>query len=267
MKGLGRLGGIGTVWLAVALAATLGSMALAVRGPGPRALGLEAAVGGGASYLEPGGSSRFAPLSPAILSDLFGAGSLARLLGPSGPAGTGALGADATSPGHPAGDGPSDDPSSGPLPEEITRRLPSDSDLRVFMTADRSSASPGEEILYTITVRNVGKKDFRGDFHVEAHIPFGTTWAGNETRCRTAESCVIQEFPSPGLPVDELHLVQWGYSGYPIRAGQEEVAGYRVRVNPGTRPGTLITNDAHLTVTAPNPKPRMTTDPVVVRVR
>lgn len=252
------------MWLAVALAATLGSMALAVRGPGPRALGLEAAVGG-ASYLEPGGSSRFAPLSPAILSDLFGAGSLARLLGPSGPAGTGALGADRTSAGHPAGDRPPDDPSSGPLPAEITRRLPSDSDLRVFMTADRSRASAGEEILYTITVRNVGEKDFRGSFDVEAHIPFGTMWAGNETRCQAGESCV--EFPAPGLPVDELHLAQWGRADFPIRAGQEDVVGYRVRVNPGTRPGTLITNHAHLTVTGPNPRPRMTTEPVVVRVR
>lgn len=264
LGGLGRAGGVGSAWLAIAVAATLGAMVLAVRLPGPRALGLEAAVGGGGRYLETGGSPRFAPLSPAILSDLFGAGIVERLLGlvggPHPPSGH---------PGPPPGPAPEPPPGEEeplPGPQELTEAP----DLRIEMSVDKAEARPGDTITYFITVRNVGKGPAK-EVVILSHVPEHTTLlAGDE--CGGEPAALIPNRSVPGG-----HTVCVAVAGPPapgehgfksaidnLNPGREHTIPFKVVVDPNAPPGTVISNHAHVEAVG---LPRATSNTVSTRVR
>lgn len=262
--GLGRAGGVGSAWLAVAVAATLGAMVLAARLPGPRALGLEAAVGGGGGYLEAGGSPRFAPLSPAILSDLFGAGIVERLLGP--------VGRPHPPSGHPEPPpGPAPEPPPGdegplPGPQELTEAP----DLRIEMSVDKAEARPGETLTYLITVTNVGHGAAK-DVWVRSHVPKHTSLvAGWE-----CDGENVSLSPNPGSPAGYSVCVsvpgpaapgEHGFRNHigPVRAGQQVRTMFKVAVDPNAPAGTVIRNHGHAT----NPDfPTVTSNTVSTRVR
>lgn len=148
--------------------------------------------------------------------------------------------------------------------------LPQFSDLAVSMGADRSTVPAGDHIVYTITVANVGTADFRGELRLESHHPFWTT--DSSTPCGETgvdpdpdHPCVNPPAPVPGTPDEDLHSVQFSYGGS-IPEGSMFVHEFRVRVNPGTPPGTQIRNHAHLDVLGDGQGP-VTSNATTVTVR
>lgn len=181
---------------------------------------------------------------------------------------------DATSTTRPgADDATRDDPSPtttttmlGPVPSP----LPQFSELTVAMGANRTHVDPGEHILYTVGVTNVGTRDFRGDLTITSHHPFWTT--DSSTPCGDSgvepdpdDPCVNPPAPVPGTPSEEVHTVQFSFGGE-IEPGESVVRRFRVRVNPGTPSGTEIENHAHMDVVGDGEGPE-TTESVVVTVR
>lgn len=151
---------------------------------------------------------------------------------------------------------------------DIIPALPTEADWDVAMAADRRTVAPGEEIRYAITITNVGGRAFTGDVEIRSHIPFGTTEVAEpcagvgETPVR---GCLPEVPGSPGVPSDGVHQVNVSYSFVRAEPGRQETVHFRVRVNETTRPGSEITNHAHVMVVGSD-EPRDTSETVVVRV-
>lgn len=131
---------------------------------------------------------------------------------------------------------------------------PGDWALTITATADRTTARPGDEIVYRFIVRNVGAADFvpgeAGRWQVTAHTPPRTVAYGDV--CVRALSgaigaCSPVQFPEPGLSDGQVHQVDVS-SNETIRAGEAYVVEHRVQVTEAARPGTRIENHAHLDV-------------------
>lgn len=148
------------------------------------------------------------------------------------------------------------------------------------MAANRATVSPGEDVVYSVIVANVGSGDFpgtnvpedKGQFRYEAHTPFGTTFRSFEPPpCgghpvapdpeRPSESCVFVPAPVPGT--GETTHVPTESRISEIRSGRQLAFMYRVSVDPGVPSGTKLVNHAHLYVVSQEPK---TTGPVIVTV-
>jgi len=139
--------------------------------------------------------------------------------------------------------------------------LPTDADLVVAMVADRDAVKPGERIVYSMIVTNIGGERFVGEIHLESHHPFGTTDATCDV---TDEGDVCVPVPVPGVPNGDVHTVNMGRAG-PIEPGERVVFRFAARVNETTQPGAELTNHAHLIVTGSDDPPE-TSNVVVVRV-
>lgn len=254
-----RTGGLLSAWVALAAVVTLSTMNIAIRSPGSRTIALDLRFGDG--RLAHTGTPKFAPVRPEILEGVFGPVGGNRASVTTDPASN----SERSAP--PGGGGGSEPEPEGGI-AGLPIRTPSDSTLTLTMSADRRTVRPGESIVYTIVVRNTGGRDFQGDFTIESHIPFGTRWAGDPAPCTgSSENCTIQRFPFPGLPVEDLHLVQWGYTASRIRSGGEIVSAFRVNVGEWVPAGRDIVNDTHLTVGTPNPRPRIDSDSITVVVQ
>lgn len=207
------------------------------------------------------------PLRQAFIAEVLGSRNLERLLS------VVAANAEESSPsGQSPRAGPRPSPQPSP-PGPLAPVLGSDDwDLRVAMAADRATVAPGESILYTIVVRNVGTGDFRSQLTISAHTPLNTTYTepspcGPDGIDLDPEPCVQPAFPAPGTG-EQLHVPSksyaYGQGEDRLRAGEALVFAYRVTVNPGTPPGTELVNHAHLATAS---RPRADTPVVVVTVR
>lgn len=215
----------------------------------------------------------FAPLSSDFLEERLGT-DLEEFLPASatrvkGERADGPSTSDAPGPGGNAGEGPPPTTTTTML-GPVDAPLPQFSELSPSMGADRTHVDPGDHIVYTIAVTNVGNQDFRGELTITAHHPFWTT--DSTTPCGDPgvdpdpdEPCVNPPAPVPGTGSDGVHTVQFSFGGT-IEPGESIVRQFRVRVNPGTPRGTDIENHAHLDAVGDGEGPE-TTDTVVVRVR
>lgn len=235
------------------------SMALAERVPFLRSLSLLAQLG--KLDYSADAFARFEPIRPEFLAQSFNDRDLALLLGDTQPARPKEEAERGSVPSpHPA---PSPSPNQNPLPE--IKPIFRAADLQISMQADRATASPGEDILYTITVRNAGDTPFQGDFKIDSHHPLHTT----DSSCEPGSTCV--PVPVPGSGRDDLHTVTFSVGYAPggseaIEPGEEFISRFRVRVNPGTPADTEIPNHAHLDVVGDGKAP-ITSNSVVVTVR
>ena len=141
--------------------------------------------------------------------------------------------------------------------------------LEIGMSADRSIASVGDDIVYTVMLTNVGEEEFSGDFTISSHIPFGTT-SRQSGECtlpnRSSNPCGAVVVPVPGEPTSnsELHSVSRSVAGQRLAPGETYVFEFIVTVAPSARPGTDITNHSHGQVAG---EPELTSPVVEVRVR
>lgn len=158
------------------------------------------------------------------------------------------------------------EPTPSPSPF-IGSVLPSpDWDLEPSVYADRTTARPGDDIIYTVIVRNVGRADFDGQVQIEAHTPFGTTFQNFEPppcEGQGPPDCIFVPQPVPGPPNEANIHAPSDRRPYTIPSGGSAILRYRVSVDPGVPPGTKLPNHAHATTTTP---PRSRTSETVVVV-
>lgn len=221
------------------------------------------------------GTPTFAGLRAGYVADVLGADLQNFLVIPAGE--PSADGERARTPGtaRPPGTAPSPGGAPPGAPPSGTSILGTEifrfARLEVTMRADRASVQPGEHVTYRIVVANTGTADFDGELSATSHHPFGTTDSttpcGDEVGVRPDpdEPCVAPAAPVPGVPADDVHTVNFSYQG-PIPAGEQKVFEFRVRVNPGTPPGTELVNHAHLDVVGDG-EAAVTSNTVRVRVR
>jgi hypothetical protein len=128
--------------------------------------------------------------------------------------------------------------------------------LRLDMEAHPATVRPGEEVVYTLRVGNVGDGVFRGDVAVESHVPFRTT-SRQPARCRGGSAgadpdAICRRFllPAPGSPTQSaaVHGVSFRGVQVEIPPGAALVYQFAVTVDPGVPPGTEIDNHGHLEV-------------------
>lgn len=238
-------GAVGVASLSLASVALVVSMIAATSPAAPSSVGIQARIGSALDAGEPPGEP-IAPLSPEILDVLFGGGSAVQLFGvpvatPSpGPVTSG-------QPNHEPSPSPSPSSSPGSLPEQIT----AEPDLRIEMSADRATASPGDTITYTIRIANVGKGTAR-DLRILSHIPEYTTWIQDES-CGDAVnfgenpnspygySVWVCGPPSPGP--GEHGVEATTYDRFP--PGRTDTLVFKVVVNPDAPQGVILRNHAH----------------------
>lgn len=173
-------------------------------------------------------------------------------------------------PGAPAptGRGGSGHGVAGPLPDGPGEPSPPESleggggvtrggwELTVEMAADRTTAAPGDPVVYSMIVRNVGDAAFPlgTNFQLQWHIPFGTR-ADDPVRCTPGDvfdeleqACPAVALPVPGTG-DTAHSQLDSGGLVRIPAHGQWVRPFRVRVLEGTQPGTKLPNHFHLDVT------------------
>lgn len=173
--------------IAVALCITLwGATAFALSGaPASR---IDLASRRGPSYARDSG--RFRPVTLGLLGELLGEAPVDGLVPPLDTAPT------SRSPlfDDPAGEPPPD--ASQPTPR---------AELLAFLEADRASAAPGDQITYTIRVRNVGEVEAI-NIALESHVPSGTTLVTG-TDCQGESVAVTPPGQSEPSPRDDKDVV------------------------------------------------------------
>ena len=261
-----RLGGA-SVWIVAAVVATISSMVLATltSGSAQIAFGVDAdpeLQAFGAEQLS------FAPLSPSILDFITGTRSG---IGSSNPPTNGLAarrGAESSST-HTTSPPPQQAVSGGGTVLAPTKGVWK---LTIAMTSDSKTVAPGGDILYRMIVRNVGGADFGGrNLVLRWHTPLGTLgfFPG---RCETVpvddvkRRCASISIPFPGLG-DNVHEETQTGGLVTIKAHEQWVQGWRVRVSPAAQAGTEILNHAHVSVTVSASTQTATSRPVVVTVR
>jgi uncharacterized repeat protein (TIGR01451 family) len=108
-------------------------------------------------------------------------------------------------------------------------------DLEVRKTAQPTSALPGENVTYLITVTNRGPSAAR-DVDIKEQLPAGMTMVGMK----------------PGRGVCVSQICQFGA----MPAGETIVVTATAKVNAGLRPGTILTNTATGFTDTPDTNPR-----------
>lgn len=152
--------------------------------------------------------------------------------------------------------GPGQAPGREPPPEREqlpTETLTASPDIRIAMRVDKAEARPGDTLIYTITISNVGRGDATS-LTVSSHIPDYTTYvAGAECG---GENVSIDENPNspagrtvcasvPGPPAPGEH--GFVYGGVKVPAGKSRQVLIRVVVNADAPQGTVLRNHAHAT--------------------
>lgn len=187
----------------------------------------------------PDAFGRIAPLRPEFIADSLGLANLGLLLGPAAPS---------TVPG--AGPPGEAEPGASAIPG--VPPILGQSSLRVRMSANRTTVLPGEDIIYYVIVRNIGKAGFDGQLSLESHVPFGTTLK-SDNPCPDVISiekgCVkVSPEDVPGAP-NESNLHQTSDDQVrKIPAGGRYVWRFRVTAGREASRGTRISNHAHMTV-------------------
>lgn len=235
MKRAGRMGAVAAIWLAAALVATLATMVVAASPPGGQLVRLESGSGTALAFLDSSRRPSFAPLSPEIVSDLLGPGSVERFFAAtSGPT---VLARRSPRASTPAPD----------RQEAAEREIDARPILEATMTVDRAKAAPGETLRYVITVRNVGGAS-AAHFSVFSHVPEHTTilappgCEGIGVEQRPDGDAAICGPAFPGPPGEHDVVVSFG----PLAPGDARTTFFKVVVNAEAPKGEVIRNHCHV---------------------
>ena len=197
-----------------------------------------------------------APVSAEFIAGELGSDVFERLGGSASPQPVGST-------GSPDAGGP----PPAVLPSGLDPLFGGDWEFHASMASDRQTAEPGDQIVYTVTVRNVGEGDFiRGSFEIESHWPLGTT--SYDQPCANGqyvdpddpEGCpegLKVPFPAPGTGSEQLEgnheppcTQEYGpcffrAGNFTLLSGDSVSWSFAVTVNQGTPPGAEIVNHAH----------------------
>jgi len=200
--------------------------------------------------------ARLGPLNVGFLVERLGARDLEAVLGAAPSIG------GAQAPAPPQRQGPTTAGETAPVD---TRDVPLTNtpslrkgqwNLHVLMFASPSTVRPGQEIIYTIEIRNVGTADYLGQpgFSLSSHVPFHTTYS-EPSPCGgvgidPATSCFDPTAPEPGVPSEQVHQVHFVRTNQRIGRGRSYLLRFHVRVGIETPAGTRLLNHAHLFVGA-----------------
>jgi uncharacterized repeat protein (TIGR01451 family) len=136
-------------------------------------------------------------------------------------------------------------------------------DLRLDVAADRAVVAPGGDIVYTLTVRNVGGEPFIGRVVLRSHVPALTSYVADPV-CAVATLLEITDAPGdtcplPSLPVPApLQDIEIAGQAVPLTSlswstdtvlepGDTLVRTFRVTVSPAAA-GQEVVNHAHIGV-------------------
>ncbi len=214
-----------------------------------------------------------APISPTYIERRLGTATVQRIT--RSAAGSTAGGAKSTTPR------PAAPPTPGAAPPQVIEGkagpvpglAPGGWILTLDMAPNSATVPAGGEIVYRMSIRNVGTDYFRGrSFLLEWHTPLGTVGRNALTECNlipvdaVRELCETQRLSvSPGAG-DTTHDQTNSAGLVAIRPGETWVQEWYVQTLPSATPGTQYTNHAHLTVNIDGKDVTVATPPVVVTV-
>lgn len=135
--------------------------------------------------------------------------------------------------------------SPSPRPSPL---IPGAASVHPSMRANKTTARPGDELLYTIEARNDGDQDFTGAFLVNTHTPLGTA------ACTTAQGdlavCLTPgEYDGTSQAPDDPHLNPAQQERVMTVPAHETRVVYTLRVQVASAaPGFVLHNHAHVDV-------------------
>jgi len=147
---------------------------------------------------------------------------------------------------------------TAPTPVEVapTPTGQSGAALAVWITASKGTVHPGDNVTYTVEVRNVGGADAT-NLVAEAHVPAGTSMG--ESGCLGGVSGTCSGTSRQADPYEHI-----SHTFGTIHAGLGAAWRFTVTVDLSTPVGTKITNHAHAHA---NNVTSVTSDDVVVKVQ
>lgn len=136
----------------------------------------------------------------------------------------------------------SDNTGTGRVRERIiTERIGAERVLTAEMAVNRTTVSPGESIVYTVTITNLSERPVR-DMTILSHVPEHTTLCNTpEAELEGDDVAVCVPAPRIGGPAD--HSVRATYTK--IAPGETIVFAFKVDVEFRAPEGTMIRNHAH----------------------
>jgi len=255
------VGAAGIAWSTLVSLVLVGTMIAATSPAVPPKAALDVRLESALDALGGPPATSLAPLSAEILDVLFGEGTSQQLLGAPPPQPAGAP--------RPAGrPTPGPEPSPTPSPGSIREQITNSPDLRIAMSADRSTARPGDIITYTISWENAG----RGravNVRIRAHIPEHTSWVGSGSTCvnpdqkpDTGDEICVSEPSLAAPPRDSQgHFDATTYDT--ARPGYRDSFTFTVLVDGDAASGFVIRNHAHISAVG---VPRQTSNEVATIV-
>jgi hypothetical protein len=214
-----------------------------------------------------------APISPTYIERRLGTAAVERLTRSSETPGSDTTKTPTPRPTPPVNSGEAPPPAIQGKPGTVPGLAPGGWILTLAMAPNAATVPPGGEIVYRMSIKNVGTEDFRGrSFLLEWHTPVGTVGRNALTECNlipvtaARELCQSQRLSiSPGAG-DARHEQTSSAGLIAIRPGETWVQEWHVQTLPSATPGTQYTTHAHLTVSIDGKDVVVSTPPVVVTV-